>query len=211
MGDIELDELLQLASEGVLGAGDGKKRTRGGAHAKLDKWTAAEMKHLMNMLPRYKVPGGHAWTRLTEDHFPTRTVKSVRGCKQRMEKATHEREAGGADDGKKKNRCRKCNQIKKGHLCPFDDPGTRDYVETALTCLPVAAARPPAGGASAGASRAAAGSRAAAPAAGGGGLARFKAAGLKTVAIARFAKAGQSFLGIRVTEVFDSILQGTHG
>jgi hypothetical protein len=85
------------------------------------------------------------WKKLTIDHFPTRNDASVRNHYLRIGKATAERER--EDGDKKRNKCRKCKQIKFGHRCTGSQPewtladfeasaATADYVGMALRCLP---------------------------------------------------------------------------
>ena len=221
-------EALDLAQQGG-------KRRRGGAHDKQTMWTGEEDLLLTNVVNggAYMEKGKLQWKKLTIEHFPTRNDASVRNHYLRIEKATAERER--EDGDKKRNKCRKCKQIKFGHRCTGSQPewtladfeasaATADYVGMALRCLPTILdeddlqlgsltgfPRSDSAGSSglgAAAAALAAGSGSGGSAAGssaGGKLLR--AAGLKVIASARIVKRFNNFKSVKLHTVLDSALR----
>ena len=157
----------------------GDKRRRGGAHDKQTMWTGDEDLLLTNVVNggAYMEKGKLQWKKLTIEHFPTRNDASVRNHYLRIEKATAERER--EDGDKKRNKCRKCKQIKFGHRCTGSQP----------------AAGSGSGGSAAGSSA-------------GGKLLRVRAAGLKVIASARIVKRFNHFKSVKLHTVLDSIVRG---
>jgi len=207
--DIDLDELRQLAEE----AEEGKKK-RGGAHEKQDMWTGEEMSRLLNLAPKYEGKNGKtAWKKLTQDHFQDRTERSVRSCYGRLNKATAKREA---EDGEvKRNRCKRCGEIKLGHIC--------DYVATALQkCQPVDSGHGKGSvslipvrssfsfGSAIGSESAAdgggTGSKGGSSSSSGAAKGKWRAAGIKVVASNRIA--ASAFKDIKLHQVLDQLLDG---
>ena len=156
---------------------------RGGAHDKQTMWTGEESLLLIEVVKSgaYTEKGKIQWKKLTIEHLPTRNDAAVRNHYLRIEKATKERER--EDGDKKRNKCRKCGQIKFGHRCTGSQPAA-------------AAAR----AAGSGSGGSAAGSSA------GGKLLR--AAGLKVIASARIVKRFNHFKSVKLHTVLDSIVQG---
>jgi hypothetical protein len=188
----------------------GDKRRRGGAHDKQTMWTGEEDLLLTNVVNggAYMEKGKLQWKKLTIEHFPTRNDASVRNHYLRIEKATAERER--EDGDKKRNKCRKCGQIKFGHRCTgsqlewtFEDfikyfeenDAITDCVREALECLDDLQPGLPRSG-SAGSSGLGAAAAALAAGSGSGGSAAgsgaggklLRAAGLKVIASARIVK-----------------------
>jgi len=150
MGDERED--LDLAQQGG-------ERKRGGAHDKQTMWSGVEDELLIDVVKSgaYMEKGKLQWKKLTIEHFPTRNDASVRNHYLRIENAMKERER--EDGDQKRNKCRKCKQIKFGHRCTGSQPA-----------------------AGSGSGGSAAGSCA------GGKLLRVRAAGLKVIASARIVK-----------------------
>ena len=100
----------------------GDKRRRGGAHDKQTMWTGEEDELLTNVVNggAYMEKGKIQWKKLTIDHFPTRNDAAVRNHYLRTKNAKAERER--EDGDKKRNKCRKCGQIKFGHRCTGSQP-----------------------------------------------------------------------------------------
>jgi hypothetical protein len=215
-------EALDLAQQGG-------KRRRGGAHDKQTMWTGEEDLLLTNVVNggAYMEKGKLQWKKLTIEHFPTRNDAAVRNHYLRTKNAKAERER--EDGDKKRNKCRKCGQIKFGHRCTgsqlewtFEDfikyfeenDAITDCVREALECMddlqPGFPRSGSAGSSGLGAAAAAlaAGSGSGGSAAGssaGGKLLRVRAAGLKVIASARIVKRFNNF---KLHTVLDSIVQG---
>jgi hypothetical protein len=207
----------------------GDKRRRGGAHDKQTMWTGEEDLLLTNVVNggAYMEKGKLQWKKLTIEHFPTRNDAAVRNHYLRTKNAKAERER--EDGDKKRNKCRKCGQIKFGHRCTgsqlewtFEDfikyfeenDAITDCVREALECMddlqPGFPRSGSAGSSGLGAAAAAlaAGSGSGGSAAGssaGGKLLRVRAAGLKVIASARIVKRFNNF---KLHTVLDSIVQG---
>ncbi|KOO25914.1 hypothetical protein Ctob_002226 [Chrysochromulina tobinii] len=170
------------------------------------------------------------WKKLTIEHFPTRNDASVRNHYLRIEKATAERER--EDGDKKRNKCRKCKQIKFGHRCTGSQPewtladfeasaATADYVGMALrsiadeddlqlgsfTGFPHSGSAGSSGlGAAAAALAAGSGSGGSAAGSSAGGK-LLRAAGLKVIASARIVKRFNNFKSVKLHTVLDSALR----
>jgi hypothetical protein len=160
------------------------------------------------------------WKKLTIEHFPTRNDAAVRNHYLRTKNAKAERER--EDGDKKRNKCRKCGQIKFGHRCTgsqlewtFEDfikyfeenDAITDCVREALECMddlqPGFPRSGSAGSSGLGAAAAAlaAGSGSGGSAAGssaGGKLLRVRAAGLKVIASARIVKRFKIFKSVKL-------------
>ena len=233
-GPSELEDPMGDEGEALDLAQKGGKRRRGGAHDKQTMWTGDEDLLLTNVVNggAYMEKGKLQWKKLTIEHFPTRNDASVRNHYLRIEKATAERER--EDGDKKRNKCRKCKQIKFGHRCTGSQPewtladfeasaATADYVGMALrsiadeddlqlgsfTGFPRSGS---AGSSGLGAAAAAlaAGSGSGGSAAGssvGGKLLRLRAAGLKVIASARIVKRFNHFKSVKLHTVLDSIVR----
>ena len=173
----------------------GDKRRRGGAHDKQTMWTGEEDLLLTNVVNggEYMEKGKIQWKKLTIDHFPTRNDAAVRNHYLRTKNAKAERER--EDGDKKRNKCRKCGQIKFGHRCT----GLQWIIDAAAAAVTAAAA--PALAAGSGSGGSAAGSSA------GGKLLRLRAAGLKVIASARIVKRFNNFKSVKLHTVLDSALR----
>ena len=205
----------------------GDKRRRGGAHDKQTMWTGEEDELLTNVVNggAYMEKGKLQWKKLTIEHFPTRNDAAVRNHYLRTKNAKAERER--EDGDKKRNKCRKCGQIKFGHRCTgsqlewtFEDfikyfeenDAITDCVREALECLDDLQPGFPRSG-SAGSSGLGAAAAALAAGSGSGGSAAgssaggklLRAAGLKVIASARIVKRFNNF---KLHTVLDSIVQG---
>ena len=205
----------------------GDKRRRGGAHDKQTMWTGEEDELLTNVVNggAYMEKGKLQWKKLTIEHFPTRNDAAVRNHYLRTKNAKAERER--EDGDKKRNKCRKCGQIKFGHRCTgsqlewtFEDfikyfeenDAITDCVREALECMDDLQPGFPRSG-SAGSSGLGAAAAALAAGSGSGGSAAgssaggklLRAAGLKVIASARIVKRFNNF---KLHTVLDSIVQG---
>jgi hypothetical protein len=195
-------------------------------------WTGDEDLLLTNVVNggAYMEKGKLQWKKLTIEHFPTRNDASVRNHYLRIEKATAERER--EDGDKKRNKCRKCKQIKFGHRCTGSQPewtladfeasaATADYVGMALrsiadeddlqlgsfTGFPHSGSAGSSGlGAAAAALAAGSGSGGSAAGSSAGGK-LLRAAGLKVIASARIVKRFNNFKSVKLHTVLDSALR----
>ena len=210
----------------------GDKRRRGGAHDKQTMWTGEEDLLLTNVVNggAYMEKGKLQWKKLTIEHFPTRNDAAVRNHYLRTKNAKAERER--EDGDKKRNKCRKCKQIKFGHRCTGSQPewtladfeasaATADYVGMALrsiadeddlqlgsfTGFPHSGSTGSSGlGAAAAALAAGSGSGGSAAGSSAGGK-LLRAAGLKVIASARIVKRFNNFKSVKLHTVLDSALR----
>ena len=191
----------------------GDKRRRGGAHDKQTMWTGDEDELLTNVVNggAYMEKGKIQWKKLTIEHFPTRNDAAVRNHYLRTKNAKAERER--EDGDKKRNKCRKCGQIKFGHRCTGSQ--LERIIDAAAAAVTAAAA--PALAADSGSGGSAAGSSAGGKldeAAKIGKMAAeaakrlsLRAAGLKVIASARIVKRFNNFKSVKLHTVLDSALR----
>jgi len=209
-GPSELEDPMGDEWEDPDLAQKGGKRRRGGAHDKQTMWTGDEDLLLTNVVNggAYMEKGKLQWKKLTIEHFPTRNDAAVRNHYLRTKNAKAERER--EDGDKKRNKCRKCGQIKFGHRCT----GLQWIIDAAAAAVTAAAA--PALAAGSGSGGSAAGSSAGGKldeAAKIGKMAAeaakrlsLRAAGLKVIASARIVKRFNNF--IKLSTILDLIGQG---
>ena len=202
-------------------AEQGGKRRRGGAHDKQTMWTGDEDLLLTNVVNdgAYTEKGKIQWKKLTINHFPTRNDASVRNHYLRIQNASVERER--EDGDKKRNKCRKCGQIKFGHRCTGSQPEwpiadfeaianlVRDAFPDNEYEFQVDSDSAGSSGLGAAAAALAAGSGSGGSAAGSSaGGKSFRAAGFKVIASARIVKRFVEFKSVKLHTVLESMAHG---
>ena len=194
---------------------------RGGAHDKQTMWTGDEDLLLTNVVNdgAYTEKGKIQWKKLTINHFPTRPDASVRNHYLRIQNASVERER--EDGDKKRNKCRKCGQIKFGHRCTGSQPEwpiadfeaianlVRDAFPDNEYEFQVDSDSAGSSGLGAAAAALAAGSGSGGSAAGSSaGGKSFRAAGFKVIASARIVKRFVEFKSVKLHTVLESMAHG---
>ena len=220
-GPSELEDPMGDEWEDPDVAEQGGKRRRGGAHDKQTMWTGDEDLLLTNVVNdgAYTEKGKIQWKKLTINHFPTRNDASVRNHYLRIQNASVERER--EDGDKKRNKCRKCGQIKFGHRCTGSQPEwpIADFEAIAnlvRDAFPVNEYEFQVDSDSAGSSGLGAAAAALAAGSGSGGSAAgssaggksFRAAGFKVIASARIVKRFVEFKSVKLHTVLESMAHG---